>query len=327
MRSDDPGDADSPLAHGGGAVSVELRAAAADYLAGLRARGYRLADHDWILRAFLDGLDARGVRAISIADAMAFATSRPGTQRRGQAARLRAVRGLAAYVHGLDPAAAQLIPAGLITAKVSRRIPYLYTGEQISALMAGALDLSPAIFAASMHTLIGLIAVTGLRSGEAFTLDVQDLDVERAVLTVTGKYGKRRLVPLHPSTVQALTRYQRVRCAHAAPTGALFLGAKGGRLNANTARAAFRALVDAAGLPARPGCPTGRLHDLRHGFAVDTLIDAHRQGVDLDARIAALATYLGHVDPVNTFWYLTASPELMAAVRDRITAQQRPGRS
>ena len=327
MRSDDAGVTGSPLAHGGDAVSVELRVAAADYLAGRRARGYRLADHDWILRAFLDGLDARGVSTISIADAVAFAVSRPGTQRCYQVARLRAVRGLAAYVHGLDPAAAQLIPDGLITAKLTRRIPYLYTGEQIAALMASASDLSPAIFAASMHTLIGLNAATGLRGGEAFALDIEDLDVERGVLTVKGKYGKRRLVPLHSSTVHALASYQRVRSAHAAPTGPLFLGAKGGRLNPNTARAAFRALVDAAGLPARPGCPTARLHDLRHCFAVDTLIDAHRQGVDVDARIAALATYLGHVDPVNTYWYLTASPELMAVVRDRITTGQQRGRS
>ena len=251
-------------------MSVELRAAAADYLAGRRARGYRLADHDWILRAFLDELDARGVSTISIADAMAFAASRPGTQRCYQAARLRAIRGLAAYVHALDPAAAQLIPAGLVTAKVTRRIPYLYTGEQIAALMASAADLSPAIFAASMHTLIGLIAATGLRSGEAFALDVEDLDVERAVLTATGKYGKQRLVPLHPSTVQALAGYQLVRSAHAASTGALFLGAKGGRLNANTARVAFRALIDAADLPARPGYPTPRLHDYADVFVMPT---------------------------------------------------------
>ena len=307
-------------------MSVDLRAAAADYLAARRARGYRLADHDWILRAFLDELEARDLTTISITDALAFAVSRPETQRCAQAARLQAIRGLAAYVHGLDPAAAQLIPARLIAAKVTRRIPYLYTGEQIAALMASTADLSPAIFAASMHTLIGLIAATGLRSGEAFALDVEDLDVERAVLTATGKYGKQRLVPLHASTVQALADYQRVRSAHAAPRGALFLGAKGGRLNPNTARAAFRALVEAADLPARPGCPTPRLHDLRHGFAVDTLIDAHRQGVDVDARIAALATYLGHVNPLNTYWYLTASPELMAVVRDRITAQHARGR-
>lgn len=179
-------------------------------------------------------------------------------------ARLRAVRGLAAYVHELDPAAAQLIPDGLITAKLTRRIPYLYTGEQIAALMANVADLFPAMFAASMHTLIGLIAATGLRGGEAFALDVEDLDAERGVLTVTGKYRKRRVVPLHPSTVQALASYRRARAAHAALTGPLFLRAKRGRLNANTARAAFRALVDAAGPPARPGCPTPRLHDLRH---------------------------------------------------------------
>ena len=307
-------------------MSVDLRAAAADYLAIRRSRGYRLADHDWLLAAFLDGLDARGLSTISIADAMAFAANRPETQRSWQAARLRAVRGLAAHVHAIDPAAAQLIPAGLITAKITRRIPYLYSDDQIARLMSRTACLTPALFAASMHTLIGLIAATGLRSGEAGALDVEDLDVDRSVLTVTGKYGKRRLIPLHPTTLQALTDYQQERSRRAAPTGPLLLGAKGRRLNLTNARATFRVLVEDCRLPARPGAPTPRLHDLRHVFAVNSLIDAHRQGVDVDARIAALATYLGHVSPANTYWYLTTSPELMTLVRDRVSARHERGR-
>lgn len=237
------------------------------------------------------------------------------------------VRGLAGYAHDLDPDAAQLIPAGLIPARVSRRIPYLYTGEQVALLMAGAAGLSPAIFAASMGTLLGLLAATGLRGGEALGLDVEDFDVPRAVLEVTGKYGKRRLVPLHPSTVDALISYQQTRSSHAAPTGPLLVGAKGGRLNGTTARATSRALVNAADLPTHPGGPTPHLHDLRHRSAVETLIDAHPQGVDVDARIAALATYLDHVNPASTYWYLQASPELMAIVRDRITGGRERGES
>jgi len=301
-------------------VTVDLRAAAADYLSGRRARGYRLADHDWLIAAFLDGLDARGDTVITVADAVAFAHAPSGSQRCWQAARLRPIRGLAAYVHALDPAAAELIPAGLIVAKVARRIPYLYSAEQVAQLMARAASLSPPTLAASMHTLIGLCAATGLRSGEAVALDVEDLGLDRSLLTVTGKYGRQRLVPLHSTTIDALRCYLQMRATRAAPTGALLLGARGGRLNLCSARALFRTLVDDCALPARPGCTAPRLHDLRHRFAVDTLIDAHRQGADIDARIAALATYLGHTEAANTYWYLTASAELMAVVSERIAA-------
>ena len=303
-------------------MSIDLRVAAVDYLADRRARGYRLADHDWLLSSFLDGLQAGGVTTITVADAVAFAQQALGSQRLWQAARLRAVRGLAAHVHAIDPAAAQLIPAGLIGSKNTRRIPYLYSTDQIQLLMSRAARLSPSGFAASMHTLEGLLAASGLRSGEAVALDVEDLDTDQGVLTVTGKYGRQRLVPLHLSTLQALTNYQLQRVGWAAPTGPLLLAAKGGRLNHTTARAAFRAVVDDCQLPARPGGPIPRLHDLRHVFAVNSLIDAHREGVDVDARIAALAIYLGHVNPSSTYWYLTASPELMGLVSDRISSHR-----
>ena len=119
-------------------MSVDLRAAAVEYLATRRARGYQLADHDWLLASFLDGLDARGLTTISVTEAMVFARARPTTQLGWQAARLRVVRDLAAYVHALDPAAAQLIPARLLPDKVTRRIPYLYSDEQVAAFMTAA---------------------------------------------------------------------------------------------------------------------------------------------------------------------------------------------
>ena len=303
-------------------MSVDLRAAAADYLRDRRARGYVLADNDWLIAAFLDGLAAQSQDAITVADAVAFATENPETTRGWQAARLRAIRGLAAHVHACDPAAAELIPAGLIASKMPRRIPYLYSEQQIADLMAGALALSPALLGVSMHTLIGLLAATGMRSGEAAALDVEDLDAERQVLLVTGKNRRTRRVALHATTVQALADYQQVRAALAPPTGPLLIGSKGGRLNLNTARAAFRTLVDDCKLPVGPGCRAPRLHDMRHTFAVNTLIDAHRDGVDVDARIATLANYLGHVDPSHTYWYLTASPQLMQTVRERLAAHQ-----
>ena len=308
-------------------MSVDLRVAAADYLAGRRARGYRLEDHDSLIAAFLDGLEARGVTVISVADAVLFAHATPSSRRRRHAERLHVIRGLAAYIHALDPTAAELIPDRLITGRVTRGIPYLYTPEQTMKLMGRAAELRPEPFGAAIHTLIGLVAATGLRSGEALGLDVEDLDRNGQLLRVLGKYAKQRLVPLHPTTIDAWDAYLPIRATTpAAPTGALFVGPRGGRLNSGTAHALFRSVVNDCGLETRPGCSPPRLHDFRHSFAVNSLIDAHRQGVDVDARIAVLATYLGHVDPANTYWYLTASPELMALVTERMTAHHHRSR-
>jgi integrase len=303
-------------------MSVDLHLAAGDYLRDRRARGYVLADEDRLLSGFLDGLAARGQTRITVASALAFATERPDATPGWQARKLRAVRGLAAHVHVLDPAAAQLIPTGLIPSKTPRRIPYLYSEQQIIALMNEALTLSPPMLGMSMHTLIGLLAATGMRSGEAAALCVEDLDTEQRTLRVSGKNRRVRHLPLHPTTVGALLDYLRARSRLAPPTGPLLIGARGGRLNINMARTAFRALVDDCRLPVAPGCRAPRLHDARHSFAVNTLLDAHRQGVDVDARIATLANYLGHVDPSHTYWYLTASPQLMQAVRDRLATWQ-----
>jgi len=300
-------------------MTLDLRAAAVDYLAARRARGYRLADHDWLIRSFLDDLQRRDVTTITVADAVAFARWRPDTTQRWHAQRLHVIAGLAGYLHALDPAAAELVPAGLIRARVTRRHPYLYSDEQIRALLAAASALSPPPLAATMSTLIGLLSVSGMRVGEAIALDVGDLDIDRRVLRVTGKYGKRRLVPLHPSTVEALTSY----LAGRPPDGPLFVGVRGNRLNANAARAVFGALMQQCRLQAQPGCGAPRLHDFRHSFAVNSLTEAQRSGSDVDARVAVLAGYLGHVDPACTYWYLEASPQLMAAVCERVAASFR----
>ena len=297
-------------------MTVDLRAAAASHLAARRARGYRLADHDWLIRSFLDDLKRRGRTRITVVDALAFASQRPGCQQRWQVTRLRVIRDLARYVHELDPAAADLVPVGLIRARVIRRQPYLYSDEQVRALLAAASALCPTQFAATMHVFIGLLSVTGLRAGEAVSLAVTDLDTRRQVLAVTGKYRKRRLVPLHPSTIDVLTDYLADRPA----TGPLFVGTRGGRLNLGTAQRAFRALVGECQLTPRPGCGTPRLHDFRHSMAVRSLLDAQRSDADVDARVTVLADYLGHVDPACTYWYLSSTPELMGAISERVAA-------
>lgn len=309
-------------------MSIDLRAAAVEYLQARRARGHRLARHEGLISSFLDGLAAQNATTITRDNAVAFATAPAGTGRAWQAFRLSTIRGFAAYVHGLDPDAAQLIPSRLLPASYARRIPYLYSPAQISDLMTRSTALLPPLMGVTMTAFIGLIAVTGLRGGEAIVLDVDDFDAGQGLLRVTGKYGRERVLPLHPSTVTALTTYRQAR-AGMTPTpvdGPFFVGATGRRLRHASAQKMFRLVVDACDLPTSPGARPPRIHDLRHTFAVNSLIDAHRDGVDVDARIAVLATYLGHVNPLNTYWYLTASAELMALVSDRITAhrQARP---
>lgn len=307
-------------------MSIDLRAAAVDYLQARRTRGHRLAKHGRLISSFLDGLAAQNATTITRDTVVAFATAPAGTGRAWQAFRLSTIRGFAAYVHGLDPDAAELIPGRLLPATYARRIPYLYSAAQIRDLMTRSMVLLPPLVGVTMTAFIGLIAATGIRAGEAIALDSDDLAAEQGLLTVTGKYGRQRVLPLHPSTVAALTAYRQAR-AGMTPTpvqGPFFVGATGKRLRHVSADAAFRRVADACDLPTSPGARPPRIHDLRHTFAVNSLIDAHRDGVDVDARIALLATYLGHVDPLNTYWYLTASAELMTLVSDRTAAYRRP---
>ena len=192
--------------------------------------------------------------------------------------------------------------------------------------MSAAALLPARMLAASMQTLIGLLASTGLRSGEAGALDTGDLDTAAGLLAVTGKYGRVRLIALHPTTVQALTGYLRIRASRAAPAGPLLVGEMGHRLNLTMARNIFRSLTRQCRLAPQLGCGSPRLHDFRHRFAVNTLIDAHRQGRDVDAAIATLATHLGHISPVHTYWYLTITPELTDAVSERAALYYQQGR-
>lgn len=307
-------------------MSIDLRAAAAAYLQARRARGYRLRGHDRLIRSFLDGLAAQNRVTITRADVLAFATAPHGVGRAWQALRMSTIRAFAAYVHDLDPQAAELIPGGLVTSRPTRRIPYLYSAEQISELMSRSAALLSPLLGVTLAAFVGLIAATGLRSGEAVALDGEDFLPDQGLLNVTGKYGRERVLPLHPSTVAALLSYLQVRAtlSSAPATGPLFVGVTGKRLNQQSAEARFRMIAHTCDLTVSPGCRLPRLHDLRHTMAVNTLIDAHRQGADVDARIAALSTYLGHANPLDTYWYLSASSELMALVSD-LTAAYRQG--
>ncbi|MGI8412992.1 MAG: tyrosine-type recombinase/integrase [Solirubrobacteraceae bacterium] len=295
-----------------------LRQALADYLMMRRALGYKLDCAERLLGQFITFLEDRAAVTITIDAAVAWATQ-PGGSRVWWALRLSTVRSFARYLHTLDPAC-EVPPHGLLAVHAERHVPYLYTDAEITALMNATTMIAAPFGAATIRTLIGLLAVTGIRIGEALAADVGDLDRDAGTLLVHGKYDKTRLVALHPSAVVALGEYldrgdrpvQRPDCQ------ALFLSSRATRVRYPCFSRRFTRLVADAGLePRSPHCHP-RPHDLRHSFAVSTLLGWFAAGLDVDAKLPLLSTYLGHVKPKDTYWYLTGSPELLALAGQRL---------
>jgi len=295
-----------------------LREGLADYLAIRRALGYKLKTAEPLLGQFVTYLEAHDASTVTIDLAVAWATL-PGGERAWSALRLSTVRGFARYLHTLDPAC-EVPPPGLLTAPSRRRVPYLYSDAEVRALMDATTVIAAPFIAATMRTLIGLLAVTGIRIGEALAAGVEDFDRDRGVLLVHGKYDKSRLVMLHPSTVTALCEYldRPDRPAPGPGCTALFVSSRATRILYPNFIRQFRRIVTTAGLVERSPRCRPRPHDLRHGYAVNTLLDWFAAGVDVDAKLPLLSTYLGHVKPKDTYWYLTGSPELFALVADRL---------
>ncbi len=297
-----------------------LRSAAEDYLQMRRALGYKLESEGQLLFAFVAYLEKAQAATVTIELAVAWASEPAGADPVWWAKRLSVARQFARHVQTIDPAC-EVPPARLLPYRARRATPYPYTSEQIAALMHATNGLSLPLQAATYQTLIGLLAVSGLRVGEAIGLDRDDIDDHDGLARViNGKFGKSREVPLDTSTMRALAAYSQRRdqlCPRAA-CDAFFLSTAGTRLHAANVRRVFTRLVRSVGLePRSPRCrPT--LHSLRHRFAVATLLDWHRAGLDVQARLPWLATYMGHTEPANTFWYLTATPELLRLVAERL---------
>jgi integrase/recombinase XerD len=243
-----------------------LRQELNDYLSLRRALGFKLANAGRLLGQFLDYLEDRGLDAVTTEVALAWALLPVGGSRHWWAIRISVVRGFATYLHSIDPAV-QVPPAGLIRAGSCRATPYLYSDTEIRALVSAAATLQPRLRAATYQALVSLLAISGIRIGEAIALDDEDLDVEHELLLVrNSKFGKHRLVPLHPSAVRALARYvdlrQQWQPRPASP--ALFLSTAGTRLLHSNISFTFARLVEQAGLTRRSASCRPRIHDLRH---------------------------------------------------------------
>ncbi len=302
-----------------------LEQALADYLRIRRALGFKLERAERLLAQFVAYLHDHNAEVPTIEDALAWATSPAAATPRWWAHRLSTVRGFAVHLHALDPRV-EVPPPGLLRSGPRRAIPYLYSQADITALVHAAGTLPRPLGAATYQTLIGLLAVTGMRVGEAIRLDRDDLDADHdGLLRVRdSKFGKSRLLPLHPSTVTALRAYLQVRdeLLPAPASSALLLSTAGTRLGYNNVWRTFHRLVHQAGITARSASRQPRIHDLRHSFAVRTMLDWYARGADVQALLPRLSTYLGHADPKHTYWYLSAAPELLALAAHRLDAHR-----
>jgi integrase/recombinase XerD len=298
-----------------------LRQALGEYLSLRRALGFKLATTGRLLGQFLDYLDRQQATTLTVAHALAWATSPSSASTTWHAMRLSMVRGFAVYLHSLD-ASVVVPPADLLRHGNDRATPYLYSDAEIRALITAAGRLQPAFRATTYQTLIGLLAATGLRISEAIALDTDDLDPADGghLLVRQTKFGKDRLVPLHPSTTRALVDYlnQRDRQHPHPRCPALLVSTVDTRLHHSNIGLVFNRLTAQVGIVRRSATCRPRIHDVRHSFAVATLTDWYRSGADVPAMMPRLATYMGHTDPKHTFWYLSAAPELMALAGQRL---------
>lgn len=300
-----------------------LRTALDDYLRIRRQLGFTMPQDGRLLEGFVEFLDQASAPRITTELALGWARLpvdvHPFTWRQ----RVTVARGFARYLATIDPAS-EVPSVDLLPGHRPRVAPYIYPQAEIAALMGAARALRPALRAARHETLIGLLAVTGVRPGEALGLDRDDVDLAHGVVHVrAGKNNKQRQVPLHPSTVSALRSYARLRDTDM-PTpssSAFFLSARGHRMGRSELNATFLKLVGQVGLEGCGARARPRPHDLRHSVAVHTLLDWYRAGEDIDRRMPLLSTYLGHVDPANTYWYLEAVPELLQMAIERIEPQ------
>ena len=235
------------------------------------------------------------------------------------AQRLGIVRGFARYVATIDPDS-EVPSKDLLPARRPRIAPYIYSLAEITALMSAAAALTPPLRGATYETVIGLMATSGLRLGEALGLDRPDVDLADGALHVRARQHKQREVPLHSTTTDALREYarRRDRCWATPQTPAFFVNARGERLAKSEFNDRFAKLIREVGLEGAGERVRPRPHDLRHSFAVRTLLDWHHAGEDVDRRMPLLSTFLGHVDPESSYWYLQAVPELMALITSRL---------
>lgn len=300
-----------------------LRKAVHEYLALRRGLGFKLRKAGKALLAFVTFMEQHRASFITSQLALTWAQQPTTVQPAEWAGRLSIVRGFARHRSATDPRT-QIPPEGLLPYRPKRARPYLYSDEQIRRLLRAALALpgNGGLRPWTYHCLFGLLSVSGLRIGEARDLELQDVDLRAGVLTIRGaKFGKSRLIPLHASTRRVLADYLARRArqwAGRAVSSYVFVSSRGNRLDGSDIHRTFYTLSRQIGLRGPSDHHGPRLHDLRHRFAVTTLVRWYRAGEDAERRLPILSAYLGHVHVSDTYWYLSAWPELMREAMTRL---------
>lgn len=299
-----------------------LRTSLQDYLTLRRSLGFKLHSEGVALASFVTFMEQTQTGSISIDLALTWAKTSRSVRPGRWAQRLSYVRGFARYCSAIDTHT-QVPPAGLLPFCHQRPSPYFFSDEHIASLLQGALELpaKEGLANDTFHCLFGLLSVSGLRICEALNLTMEDVDLNEGILTIrSAKFGKSRLIPLHVTTVSILVDYEERRkeflCGRQTPYW--FVNSQGKQLSYDCAMGAFHRLTKRAGLPSQPGRSKPRLHDLRHRFALKTLLNWYRDGQDVEPRLPILSAFLGHVEVSDTYWYLSACPELLDAAKTRL---------
>jgi len=296
------------------------------YLRMRRALGFKLREAGKALLDFSSFMQRCRAPYITQALALTWAQQPANTQPTNWARRLSFVRAFARYRSATDPRT-QVPPQGLLPYRPHRARPYLYSDDEIRRLLRAALDMhcryeSGKLLPWAYYCLFGLLSVSGLRLSEACNLELDDVDLQAGVLTVrNAKFGKTRLVPLHASTCKVLQDYidrRRRHWAHRSVSSYLFVSSWGNRLDYGAIHRTFYALSREIGLRADGDHHGPRLHDMRHRFATNTLVNWYRSNQDPQRLLPILSTYLGHVHVEDTQWYLNGCPELMGEAMRRV---------
>lgn len=298
----------------------DLRATLDEYLALRRSLGFKLKRDGLLLAQFLTYCEGAGARTVTSEVALAWAKLPAGGSASWWAWRLSVVRAFATYLQAIDPAI-EVPPTGVFPATKRRITPFLYSEADIAGLMGAARHLRYPLHASTYETLIGLLAVTGMRVGEAIRLDRSDVCWDQGLLRILdSKFMKSRELPLHASTLEALRAYARRRdqLCREPKAPSFFVSVAGTRLDYARVQPVFARLTRQVGLVPRSERCRPRIHDIRHSFAVRTLLGWYRSGADVEALLPLLSTHLGHSDPKWTYWYLSAAPELLAVVAKRL---------
>ena len=312
---------------------THLRARVRQYLRERRRLGFQLRSMEYALRGFahyVDKLENPGPLTVEAMAEWARHDHAGSNDPCTWARRLKMLRPFTRWLQQFELRTE--VPDEAIFGRVGERLtPHIYSEQELVDLLAAARDLCPDLRGATYEALFGLLAATGLRVSEAVHLRTGEVDLKTGMLTIQRtKFAKSRQVPLHPSTVEALRRYRRLRdpLLEFTEDTPFFVGSRGRRrghgLSTRQVDRTFAQLRTQLAWPNRGAHSTPRVHDLRHTFVVRRMLAWHAEGIDIDQAMLALSTYVGHAMVTNTYWYLTAVPELMGLAAAKFEARMSP---